>query len=78
MQVEEVGNMVYSHGEGAGVQGCGLLSNVLKTAYQHFILGGFWRRFIGRRDEMQRHYMAFSRAQLQLRIIPFTGAKEFM
>lgn len=61
-------------------QGCRGVAHclMLKTASQHFLLGGFWRRLIGRRDEMQRHYMAFSRAQLQLSIIPFTGTKEFM
>lgn len=77
MQVEEMENMVYSRGEGAGVQGCGLLTNV-KDSFSTLPSWGFWRRFIGRHDEMQRRYMAFSRAQLQLSIIPFTGAKEFM
>ena len=51
MQVEEVENMVYSHGEGAGVQGCGLLANV-KDGFPTLPSWGFWRRFIGRRDEM--------------------------
>lgn len=42
VQVEEVENMVYSLGEGAGVQGCRGVAYrlMLKTASQHFIRRG--------------------------------------
>ena len=49
-------NMVYSHGEGAGVQGCGLLPDV-KDSFQTLHSTGFCKGVLGRGDEMQRNWV---------------------